>query len=183
MARPADEHLATAEDAGGVRRRRSRRPGPGGLLGEQFRQRIGHLDHRARSARCPRPAAPRTAGTITWAEPPGSAPTWILPVVPAADFTVYSTNSFSYELWRPLYWTQNGVSPTIDQALSLADPPTYSNGDKTVTVRLKTNYKWSDGQPVTSKDALFYVDEVRAAVKESGANWGSYSPGSGYRTR
>jgi peptide/nickel transport system substrate-binding protein len=120
-----------------------------------------------------------TAGTLTWAESPGSAPTWILPVVPGADFTVYSTNSFNYELWRPLYWTQNGVSPTIDQALSLADTPTYSNGDKTVTVRLKTNYKWSDGQPVTSQDALFYIDEVRAAVKESGANWGSYSPGIG----
>src|SRR5215469_7478246 len=127
------------------------------------------------------PAASGTpqAGTITWAEPPGTAPTWILPIVPGADFTVYSTNSFSYESWRPLYWTQSGVSPTINPALSLADTPTYSNGDKTVTIRLKTNYKWSDGQPVTSKDALFYIDEVRAAVKESGANWGSYSPGIG----
>ena len=69
------------------------------------------------------PAASGTpqAGTITWAEPPGAAPTWILPVVPGADFTVYVTNSFNYELWRPLYWTQNGVSPTINQALSLAD--------------------------------------------------------------
>ncbi len=120
-----------------------------------------------------------TAGTITWAEPPGSAPTWILPVVPGADFTVYSTSDFSYESWRPLYWTQNGVSPSINQALSLAYTPTYSNGDKTVTIRLKTNYKWSDGQPLTSKDVLFFIDEVRAAVRESGANWGSYSPGLG----
>jgi peptide/nickel transport system substrate-binding protein len=119
------------------------------------------------------------AGTITWAEPPGSAPTWILPIVPGADFTVYSTSDFSYESWRPLYWTQNGVRPTIDPALSLAYPPVYSNGDKTVTVKLKTSYKWSDGQPVTSKDALFYLDEVKAAVKESGANWGNYSPGVG----
>jgi peptide/nickel transport system substrate-binding protein len=119
------------------------------------------------------------AGTITWAEPPGSAPTWILPIVPGADFTVYSTDDFSYESWRPLYWTQSGVSPTIDQALSLAYPPVYSNGDKTVTVRLKTGYKWNDGQPVTSKDALFYLDELRAAVHESAANWGEYSPGVG----
>ena len=119
------------------------------------------------------------AGTITWAEPPGSAPTWILPIVPGADYTVYSTDDFSYESWRPLYWTQSGVSPTIDQALSLAYPPVYSNGDKTVTVRLKTGYKWNDGQPVTSKDALFYLDELRAAVHESAANWGEYSPGVG----
>ena len=119
------------------------------------------------------------AGTITWAEPPGSAPTWILPIVPGADYTVYSTDDFSYESWRPLYWTQSGVSPTIDQALSLAYLPTYTNGDKTVTVRLKTGYKWNDGQPVTSKDALFYLDELRAAVRESAANWGQYSPGVG----
>ena len=61
--------------------------------------------------------------------------------------------------------------------MSLAYEPVYSNGDKTVTVRLKTNYRWSDGQPVTSKDALFFLDEVRAAVKESGANWSQYTSG------
>jgi peptide/nickel transport system substrate-binding protein len=119
------------------------------------------------------------AGTITWAEPPGAAPTWIMPIVPGADFTTYSTNSFSYESWRPLYWTQSGVSPKIDQSLSMAYMPVYSNGDKTVTVRMKTTYKWNDGQPVTANDALFYLDELRAAVKESGSNWGEYSPGVG----
>ena len=120
-----------------------------------------------------------TAGTITWAEPPGSAPTWIFPITPGADFTVYSTDDFSYESWRPLYWTQSGTSPKIDQALSLAYLPTYSNGDKTVTVRMKTNYKWNDGQPVTASDSLFFLDELKAAVKESGSNWGQYSPGVG----
>src|SRR5580704_3998599 len=94
-----------------------------------------------------------TAGTITWAEPPGSAPTWIFPIEPGADFTVYSANSFSYESWRPRY--------------------------KTVTVRMKTNYKWNDGQPVTASDSLFYIDELRAAIKESASNWGEYSPGVG----
>jgi peptide/nickel transport system substrate-binding protein len=120
-----------------------------------------------------------TAGTITWAEPPGSAPTWIMPITPGADFTVYSTDDFNYESWRPLYWTQSGVNPTIDQALSLAYLPTYSNGDKTVTVRMKTSYKWNDGQPVTASDSLFFLDELRAAIKESAANWGEYSPGVG----
>jgi len=120
-----------------------------------------------------------TAGTITWAEPPGSAPTWIFPIEPGADFTVYSSADFNYESWRPLYWTQSGTSPKIDQALSLAYLPTYSNDDKTVTVRMKTNYKWNDGQPVTASDSLFFLDELRAAVKESGSNWGAYSPGVG----
>jgi peptide/nickel transport system substrate-binding protein len=124
------------------------------------------------------PAASGTAhaGTITWAEAPGNAPTWIFPVTPGANLSTADTSSFQYEMWRPLYWFGNGVSPTLVPSMSLAYPPVYSNGDKTVTIRMKTNYKWSDGQPLTSKDALFYIDEVKAAVKESGANWGYYTP-------
>jgi peptide/nickel transport system substrate-binding protein len=124
------------------------------------------------------PAASGTphAGTLTWALSPGSSPTWIFPVTPGADFSVTTTSSFQYEMWRPLYWYGNGVSPTLVPSMSLADTPVYSNGDKTVTIHLKTNYRWSDGQPLTSKDALFFIDMVRAAVKESGANWGLYTP-------
>ncbi len=127
------------------------------------------------------PAASGTphSGTITWAESPGTAPTYIFPVVPGADLTVTTVNSFQFELWRPLYWYTNGTAPTEAPSMSLANQPTYSNGDKTVTIKLKTNYKWSDGQPVTSRDALFFIDEVRAAVKESGSNWGQYNPGLG----
>ena len=40
--------------------------------------------------------------------------------------------------------------------MSLANDPTWSNGNKTVTFTLKSNYKWSDGQPITSKDVLFW---------------------------
>jgi peptide/nickel transport system substrate-binding protein len=124
------------------------------------------------------PAATGTphAGTLTWALSPGSAPTWIFPVTPGADFSVTTTSSFQFEMWRPLYWYGNGVKPVVVPSMSLADTPVYSNGDKTVTIHMKPNYRWSDGQPVTSKDALFFLDMVRAAVRESGANWGLYTP-------
>ncbi|HYB88171.1 MAG TPA: ABC transporter substrate-binding protein [Streptosporangiaceae bacterium] len=124
------------------------------------------------------PAASGTAhaGTITWAEQPGAPPNYIFPVTPSADSGVTTAYDFQYEMWRPLYWYVNGVNPTETPSMSLANPPTYSNGDKTVTITLKTNYKWSDGQPLTSKDVLFFIDEVRAAVKESGANWSQYTP-------
>ena len=116
------------------------------------------------------------AGTITWAEAPGSAPNWIFPVTPGANLSTYTLFIFQWEMWRPLYWLGNGVRPVMVPSMSLAYPPVYSGGDKTVTVRLKASYRWSDGQPVTSKDALFFLDMVRAAVKESGANWGLYTP-------
>src|SRR5690349_22037957 len=88
------------------------------------------------------PAASGTphAGTLTWAESPGTAPTWIFPVTPGANYSTGTINTFQYLMWRPLYWYSSGVSPVAVPSMSLADPPTYSNGDTTVTVRLKTSY-------------------------------------------
>jgi len=122
---------------------------------------------------------PQHTGTITWAEAPGTAPTWILPLVTSAAYSVNDTSQFSYELWRPLYWFGNGVEPTQVPAMSLAYAPVWSNGDKTVSITLKSNFRWSDGQPISAKDVLFFFDEVEAAVKEDPANWGPYSPGLG----
>jgi peptide/nickel transport system substrate-binding protein len=119
------------------------------------------------------------AGTITWAESPGTAPTWILPLVTSAADSINDIDYFEYQMWRPLYWFGNGVEPTQTPSMSLAEAPAWSNGDKTVVVTLKSNYKWSDGQPVTSADVLFWFDEVQAAIKEDPANWGPYSPGLG----
>ncbi len=116
------------------------------------------------------------AGTLTWAESPGTAPTWIFPVTPGANYSTGTINTFQYLMWRPLYWYGNGVRPVVVPSMSLADPPAFSNGDKTVTVHMKTSYRWSDGQPLTAKDALFFLDMIRAAVHESGANWGQYTP-------
>jgi peptide/nickel transport system substrate-binding protein len=117
------------------------------------------------------------AGTISFAEPPGATPTWILPIITSAANSVYTVLSFDYEMWRPLYWQVKGVSATIDPTESLAKPPTWSNGDKTVTVTMNPAYKWSDGQPVTSKDIAFDIDLIKAAIKESAANWVYYTPG------
>jgi len=119
------------------------------------------------------------AGTVTFAAPPGTAPTWILPMITAATNSVYTVLSFDYEMWRPLYWFVNGVKPAETKSMSIADDPVWSNGDKTVSITLKSNYKWSDGQPVTSKDVLFWWDEMKAALKESPANWAAYTPGLG----
>jgi peptide/nickel transport system substrate-binding protein len=122
---------------------------------------------------------PQHAGTITWAESPGTAPTWILPLVTSAADSTNDIDYFEWEMWRPLYWFSNGVEPTQTPAMSLAEPPVWSNGDTTATITLKSSYKWSDGQPLTSADVVFFFDEVKAAIKEDPANWGPYSPGLG----
>jgi len=117
------------------------------------------------------------AGTITWAMQPGTAPNWIFPVVPSANNSVFNNFTFIWEMWRPLYWTVNGVTAEVEPNMSIANPAQYSNGNKTVTISLKSNYKWSDGKPITANDLLFYIDLVKAAIKVSPANWAGYVPG------
>jgi peptide/nickel transport system substrate-binding protein len=117
------------------------------------------------------------AGTITWALQPGTAPNWILPVVPSASNSVFNNFTFIWEMWRPLYWTVNGVVPEVEANMSIANTPVYSNGDKTVTISLKSSYKWSNGQPITANDLLFDIDLIKAAVKVSPADWAGYTPG------
>src|SRR5258706_1764246 len=115
------------------------------------------------------------AGTITVAEPPGATPTWIFPVTPGANGSVYTAYSFQYQMWRPMFWFPNGAKIQEDPAMSMASDATCSNGTKTVTVKLKS-WSWSDGHPVTSKNAEFFVDMTRAAVKVSAADYSQYTP-------
>ncbi|MGH3274043.1 MAG: ABC transporter substrate-binding protein, partial [Streptosporangiaceae bacterium] len=119
------------------------------------------------------------AGTVRVAIPPAAAPSWILPVVTAADNSVYTVFSFDYEMWRPLYFEVNGVEPALNDPMSLATQPVWTNNNLTATITLKSNYKWSDGTPVTSADVLFWYHLMQAAVKESPANWAGFSPGIG----
>jgi len=60
-------------------------------------------------------------------------------------------------LWLPLYFEGKGSAPVINYALSLALPPVYSDGGRTVTIKLK-HYLWSDGSPVTTRDIQFFFN-------------------------
>ncbi len=117
------------------------------------------------------------AGTITWALAPGTGPNFIFPITPGSDNSVFNVQSFQWEFWRPMYWTADGSQPKLVDSMSPANQPTYSNNDKTVTITMKSSYKWSDGQPVTADDVWFYIALTEAAIKESPANWEAYVPG------
>ena len=61
--------------------------------------------------------------------------------------------------------------------MSLANVPQYSNGNKTLTITMKSNYKWSNGKPLTADDLLFYhrPDQGRPS-RSRPANWAGYTP-------
>ena len=117
------------------------------------------------------------AGTITWAMAPEATPNWIFPIIPSAYYSVYNAFTFINEMWRPVFWTVNGVVPEIEQNMSIANEPKYSNGTKTVMITMKSNYKWSNGKPLTANDLLFAIDLIEAAVKVSPADSAGYTPG------
>ena len=117
-----------------------------------------------------------TAGSITYGYLSADAPNWILPIIPAADNSVYNSFVFGWQLYRPTWFTWNNASPAVDDALSPANAPTSSNGGKTFTMTFKP-WKWSDGQTIGAKDMEFTIDVIKAAVKESPANWANYVPG------
>jgi len=119
---------------------------------------------------------PQSGGTITLPVEAGTQPNYIFPVTPG-QFLTTDTAAWQEYMFRPLYWAGIGNKQVLNPDLSLAQFPVYSDGNKTVTVNMKTNYRWSDGHPVTSQDDEFFIDLLEAAVKESAANFGDYTPG------
>ena len=114
---------------------------------------------------------PQNGGTVTFALPPGTTPTWIFPFVNSSQGTIVNYNQWDLQMWRSLYYMGTPTSPGIDYSVSLAYPPTYSDNNTVVTVHMRP-YKWSDGTPVTSRNVLFWFNILRAEK----ANWWLYVP-------
>ena len=109
--------------------------------------------------------------SVTYAMEPGGAASYPFPFMAGnyiADDSVYNVNDFQYQLYRPLYWFGSGANPYLNPALSLADPPTYRG--HVVTIQLKQNYKWSNGEPVDAQDVVFWMN-MMIAEGQNGAFW------------
>jgi peptide/nickel transport system substrate-binding protein len=116
----------------------------------------------------------QTGGTVTFAEQPGSPPTYIFPLYDGANSGNNNITYLQPLMWLPLYWfghSQND-QPTINYPLSMAYPPVFSDGGETVTMKLK-KYEWSNGKPVTSRDLEFWMNLLLAEKNQSAA----YVPG------
>ncbi|MGA2872088.1 MAG: ABC transporter substrate-binding protein [Candidatus Dormibacteria bacterium] len=117
---------------------------------------------------------------VTWAEAPAATPSYISPLVSASYFSTTNLDYFSMMIYRPLYWFGNNGKPVLNPSLSLAEAPVYSNDNKTVTINMK-HWIWSDGQPITSRDVIFWLNLLKAVVSPAAASIGNSSaPGPGW---
>jgi peptide/nickel transport system substrate-binding protein len=119
-------------------------------------------------------AAGDSAGptAATWAEPAGTAPDYIFPFAGPGLLTVANAERFWDLMYRPLYWFDTPNAGAPDPRRSLAAPPVYSDGGRTVTITLKP-YRWSDGEAVSAADVMFWMNMLHAEKE----NWGGYQPG------
>jgi peptide/nickel transport system substrate-binding protein len=104
---------------------------------------------------------PTKGGTATFALAPDTKANYIFPMAPIQYFSVANFDQFQVLMVRPLYWFGNNGTVALNDQLSLAAEPQYSDDGKTVTIRLK-NYRWSNGQPVTSRDVEFWMNLLKA---------------------
>jgi len=111
-------------------------------------------------------------GLVTYALPANVTPNYIFPFSPGGFFTIVNTDTLQYLLYRPLYWWGDKGLPYLNAKLSLALPPVYKG--QLVTIKLKHGWKWSNGDPVTAKDIMFWLNMMKT---EAATEWGGYVPG------
>lgn len=107
-------------------------------------------------------AAASTPSVVTYAEAPGSSPNYIFPFMTLSHYRSANIDQFQYLMYRPLYWFGTARSVTLDERLSLALRPAYSDHDRAVRISLKP-YRWSDGERVDARDVLFWLNIWHAA--------------------
>jgi len=113
-----------------------------------------------------------SGGKAVWAEAPNAKPNYIFPLTSGGYFSVANLSQFQFLMYRPLYWFGSNGTVKLNSDLSLAKDPVYSDGGKTVTMKLK-GWKWSDGTPITSRDIEFWQNMVTANKN----HWAAASPG------
>jgi len=109
---------------------------------------------------------------VTYALPANVTPNFIFPFAGGSDFTIVNLDNLQYFLYRPLYWFGDKGLPYLNEKLSLAYRPQYSG--QVVTIRLKPNLHWSNGELITAKDLMFWINMSRNAQTKT--DYGGYVP-------
>jgi peptide/nickel transport system substrate-binding protein len=114
-----------------------------------------------------------SGGTVYFTQIPEQMPNYIFPMYSPQVCGTQNINQLMFNMFRPLYWYGNNYRPTIDYGYSIGQQPQFSGGGKTVTIHLNT-WKWADGESVTSRDLVFWLNMMKA---DPATEWCGYVPG------
>ncbi len=96
----------------------------------------------------------------------------IWPYTDPGFFTVTNVSDTVQPMYRPLVWVGLGSSTAWQPALSIiAAAPAITGSGKIIDFNVKT-WKWSNGQVITARDVLFWLN----LAKDEPTNYGGYAP-------
>ena len=120
------------------------------------------------------PSGARVAGgTVTFTEGSDSPPNYIFPMYSFSVCSTVNADQLMNMLYFPLYTYGENYRPTVDYNHSIGQAPVASNGGKTYTIKLNP-YKWSDGENVTARDLVFWMNVMKASPA---TEWCGYAAG------
>jgi peptide/nickel transport system substrate-binding protein len=112
-------------------------------------------------------------GTVTFTEGSDATPNYIFPLYSFSVCSTTNADQLMNMLYFPLYTYGENYRPTVDYDHSIGQAPVTSNGGKTYTIKLNA-YKWSDGEAVTARDLVFWMNVLKASPA---TEWCGYAPG------
>jgi peptide/nickel transport system substrate-binding protein len=115
---------------------------------------------------------PQQGGSVTFAMPPNATPNWIFPIGTPGHSASYN-GAIRQQVFLPLYTYDGNDSSKPDIKAGAAELPQYSGDGKSVTITLKDNLTWANGQKVTSRDVEFWFN----LIKFNKEKWSSYNAG------
>ncbi len=133
------------------------------------------VDNYGPTTAVPAQGAKINGGTGYFMEGQSAPPTYIFPFISPQVCSTMNYGQLTYLMYRPLYWFGNYNQPTVDYNYSMANPPKFSNGDKTITVTLKP-WKWSNGETVSSRDVEFWMNLLEANKTTGATTRRAFSP-------
>ena len=119
-------------------------------------------------------------GVVSFAELAGTPPTFILPLMSSSNESNANLYQFSNFMYLPLFWFGGGGEPVFNKALSVANMPVFSDNDTVATITLK-HWVWSNGQPITARDVIMWLNLLSAVTDPNAPTVGtSTNPGPGW---
>jgi peptide/nickel transport system substrate-binding protein len=110
---------------------------------------------------------------MVYALPAAVQITYVVPVLPAVDETLYNFEAIRL-MYKPLLWIDRNIR--IDYARSIAESITTKDGQH-YTIRLNPKWHWSDGLPVTAADLVFDYSLIHSVTKKNISDYGSWGIG------
>jgi peptide/nickel transport system substrate-binding protein len=114
-----------------------------------------------------------SGGTVYFTEGSDATPNYIFPMYSFAVCSTTNADQLMNMLYPTLYTYGENYRPTVDYDHSIGQKPVFSDGGKTVTIHLN-NYMWSDGEQVTSRDLVFWMNLLKV---NPATDWCGYVPG------